>query len=159
MEEANGTVSHQPKVNVRIFNATPWENPKYETAQSSGFDLKAFIEEDIVLKPNQRHLIPTGIYVELPALLEVQVRPRSGLANKHGISIVNTPGTVDADYRGQIHVNLINLGKEDFIVSRGMRIAQGVLVPVFHAKWENVASVDELEKTERADHGHGHTGV
>ena len=159
MEEANGTVLHQPKVNVRIFNATPWGNPKYETAQSSGFDLRAFIDEDIVLKPNQRHLIPTGIYLELPALLEVQVRPRSGLANEFGISIVNTPGTIDSDYRGQLHVNLINLGNEDFVVSSGMRIAQGVLVPVFQAKWEDVSSVDELAKTERADKGHGHTGV
>lgn len=151
--------SHMPKIVVPIFNETHWELPSYATPLSSGFDVRANIKEQIVLKPGERQLIPTGIYLQLPPLLEAQVRPRSGLANKHGISIVNTPGTVDADYRGQIHANLINLGKEEFVVEPGMKIAQVVIVPIYQVCWEPVASKEDLEETERGTQGHGHSGV
>lgn len=146
-------------VSVRIYNATPWSLPEYATPESSGFDLRAFITEPIVLKPGERLLVPTGIYIQLPPLFEVQVRPRSGLAKKYGISIVNTPGTVDSDYRGQIHTNLINLGDKDFTINPGDRISQGVIMPVFQACWEQVDSVDELSSTERGGNGHGSTGL
>lgn len=151
--------THMPKIVVPIFNETPWELPQYATPLSSGFDVRAHIEENLVLHPGQRQLIPTGIYIALPPLLEAQVRPRSGLANKNGISIVNTPGTVDADYRGQIHVNLINLGSEDFTIEPGMKIAQVVIVPVYQVCWEPVSSKDALGETERGTQGHGHSGV
>ena len=102
--------------------------------------------------------VPTGIYLQLPPLFEAQVRPRSGLATKHGISIVNTPGTVDSDYRGQMHVNLINLGASDFTVKAGDRIAQAVIMPVYQAVWEEVSSPEELSSTARGVNGHGSTG-
>lgn len=148
-----------PKINIRIFNDSGYELPNYATVQSSGFDLRAAITEPITIEPLQRHLIPTGIYLQLPPLLEAQIRPRSGLAHKYGITIINTPGTIDADYRGQIHANLINFGTEPFVVEPGMKIAQAVICPIFQAHWEEVSSQNQLNDTERGAGGHGHTGI
>lgn len=130
--------------------------PEYATAQSAGVDLMAAIESDVVLKPMQRALVATGIAIALPQGYEAQIRPRSGLALKHGISLVNTPGTIDADYRGEIKIILINLGAEDFTVTRGMRIAQMVVAPVTRVSWQQAESLDE---TERSGGGFGSTGT
>jgi len=130
--------------------------PEYATAQSAGVDLVAAVEEGVVLKPLQRALIPTGIAIALPPGYEAQIRPRSGLALKNGISLVNTPGTIDADYRGEIKVILINLGEENFTVTRGARIAQMVVAPVTHVAWQEVQS---LEETSRSTGGFGSTGT
>lgn len=129
--------------------------PFYATIGSAGMDLIAAINEDITLKPLERKLIPTGISIALPNGYEAQVRPRSGLAIKHGISVGNTPGTIDSDYRGEIQVILINLSTEDFIISRGMRIAQMIVAPYNRVNW-NV--VPELSESERAAGGFGSTG-
>jgi dUTP pyrophosphatase len=129
--------------------------PAYETEASAGMDLRAAIGETIVVAPGARHLIPTGIRIALPVGTEAQVRPRSGLAVRHGISMVNSPGTIDADYRGEIQVILINLGQEPFTIERGDRIAQLVIAPVVRAQW---SQVDVLDETARGDGGFGHTG-
>lgn len=130
--------------------------PAYATPGSSGVDLYADVEEDVTLKPHDIKLVSCGIYIELPIGYEAQIRPRSGLAIKHGISLVNTPGTIDSDYRGLINLIVINHGKDDFIVTRGMRLAQMVLREVTIAEFEEV---DELSDTERSHGGFGHTGI
>lgn len=132
--------------------------PAYETKDSAGLDLPAAVAEgeEITLKPSERTLVPTGMAMALPSGYEAQVRPRSGLAAKHGISVLNTPGTIDADYRGEVKVILQNFGKEDFVISRGMRIAQMVIAPVTQAK---LIAVSELGETERGEGGFGSTGV
>ena len=130
--------------------------PAYETEHAAGMDLRAAISESVVLAPRERHLLPTGIRIALPPGTEAQVRPRSGLAAKHGISLVNTPGTIDADYRGEIKVVLINHGPEPFTVRRGDRIAQLVIAPVLRAE---LHQVDALEETARGAGGFGHTGT
>lgn len=131
-------------------------HPEYATEHSAGMDLMAATYDKIVLGPMERQLIPTGIAIALPDGCEAQIRPRSGLAFKHGISLVNTPGTIDADYRGEIKVLMINLGNEPFTVERGMRIAQMVIAPVTRARWQQV---DALDDTARADGGFGSTGI
>ena len=135
--------------------------PRYETEQSAGMDLPAMIPngEEIILKPFERKLIHTGLYIQLPVGYEAQVRPRSGLALKKGISVLNTPGTIDADYRGEIGVILINLSNEDFHIKNGERIAQMIISKHEQADFTIVNSHDELEKTERGIGGFGHTGV
>ncbi len=130
--------------------------PKYETDESSGLDLAAFIDKNIEIKPGKSEIIPTGLAVAIPKNFEIQIRPRSGLAAKNQISVLNTPGTVDADYRGEIKVILINLSNKSFIVERGLRIAQMVLCPVAKAK---LREVDTLEDTSRGSGGFGSTGV
>lgn len=130
--------------------------PFYATAQSAGMDLMAAIDHDLVLKPGEKDLIPTGLAMALPPGYEAQVRPRSGLAAKHAITVVNAPGTVDADYRGEVKVILMNLGKENFTITRGMRIAQMVVAPVTQIAWEEVSSLDE---TDRGAGGFGSTGT
>jgi dUTP pyrophosphatase len=130
--------------------------PAYATSHSAGVDLIAAVDADVTLKPMQRTLIPTGIAIALPDNYEAQIRPRSGLAYKNGISLVNTPGTIDADYRGEIKVLLINFGQEDFVISRGMRIAQMVVAPVTQVRFESVESLDE---TKRNAGGFGSTGT
>lgn len=130
--------------------------PAYATTHSAGVDLMAAIEGDITLQPLERTLIPTGIAIALPDGYEAQIRPRSGLALKHGISLVNTPGTIDADYRGEIKVLLINLGQETFTLTRGMRIAQMIVAPVSRVDWQQVESLDE---TARSAGGFGSTGT
>ena len=129
--------------------------PKYETDGSSGMDLAANIEKQIIIEPGKTSIIPTGISVSLPQNVEIQIRPRSGLAAKNQISVINTPGTIDADYRGEIKVILINLGSKAFIVEKGARIAQMVLCPVIKAK---LKEVDNLEQTIRGSGGFGSTG-
>ena len=130
--------------------------PKYETDGSSGLDLAAFIDKNIEIKPGKSEIIPTGLAVAIPKNFEIQIRPRSGLAAKNQISVLNTPGTVDADYRGEIKVILINLSNKSFIVERGLRIAQMILCPVVKAK---LREVDTLEDTRRGSGGFGSTGV
>lgn len=140
---------------VQIVNNSKHELPKYATKLSAGMDLRANIEEPIVLQPGERRLIPTGIHIGLPQGYEAQVRPRSGLALKHGITCLNSPGTIDADYTGDVGVILINHGQEPFTINDGDRIAQMVI-----AKYKQVAwvEVEELQATERGDGGFGHTG-
>lgn len=130
--------------------------PSYATEQAAGMDLTAALEEAIELGSGERALVPTGIAIALPAGYEAQVRPRSGLAIKHGVTVLNTPGTVDADYRGEIKVVLINHGKEDFVIERGMRIAQMVIAKHANVTWE---VVKDLNKTERGEGGFGSTGT
>jgi dUTP pyrophosphatase len=130
--------------------------PKYETTGSSGMDLAADIDKKIEIKPGDTHIIPTGLSVSIPLEFEIQIRPRSGLAAKHQLSVLNTPGTIDADYRGEIKVILINLGKKSFIVERGLRIAQMVLCPLIKAK---IKEVETLDDTTRGSGGFGSTGV
>ena len=141
---------------IRVINKSNHDLPKYETVQSAGMDLRAFIEKDIYLEPMERKIIPTGIYMALEAGYEAQVRPRSGLAAKKGITVLNAPGTVDADYRGEVGVILINLSNERFQISNGDRIAQLVIAPYVQAEW---VSTDELDSTERGSGGFGSTGA
>ncbi len=130
--------------------------PAYETAGSAGMDVAAAVDGEVVLTPGDIALIPTGFAVAIPSGWEIQVRPRSGLAVRHGITIVNSPGTIDSDYRGEVKIGLINLGRESFVVKRGDRIAQLVLAPVARVEWRAVA---RLDSTARAAGGFGHTGV
>lgn len=145
------------KVKVKTLpNGEGLNLPEYATEHSAGMDLTAGIDEDITIAPLERKLIPTGIAIALPDGYEAQIRPRSGLALKNGITLANTPGTIDADYRGEIKVIMINLGQEEFTVSRGMRIAQMIIAPVTRIQWEQA---DDLNKTARSDGGFGSTGV
>lgn len=141
---------------VQIINRGHQPLPAYATPQSAGMDLRANIDESIVLHPMERRLVPTGLFMALPAGFETQIRPRSGLALKHGITVLNTPGTIDADYRGEIMVLLINFSQTDFVINDGERIAQMVI-----AKHENAEfiEVETLDETERGAGGYGHTGV
>ncbi len=141
---------------VKIVNKSPWDLPSYATPLSAGVDLRANLEEAIVLKPLERAMVPTGLYMAIPAGYEGQVRPRSGLAAKKGITVLNTPGTVDADYRGEVRVILVNLSSEPFTVEPGERIAQMVFAA--HAKAELV-QVESLDETERGTGGFGSTGL
>ena len=129
--------------------------PKYETEGSSGLDLAAKLDKDVNINPGEVEIIPTGLAVSIPKGFEIQIRPRSGLAAKNKISVLNTPGTIDSDYRGELKVILINLGQKKFKVENGLRIAQMVLCPIIHAKLEEV---DELKDTERGEGGFGSTG-
>lgn len=140
----------------RLEHAADLPLPAYETAHAAGMDLMACIPADIVLAPGQRTLVPTGFAIALPEGYEAQVRPRSGLAAKHGITILNAPGTIDADYRGEIGVILVNLGEVPFAITRGMRIAQMVIAPVSRAVW---AEVERLDETQRGAGGFGSTGT
>lgn len=140
---------------VEIINESHHPLPQYATPQSAGVDLRANLDAPITLQPGERCLVPTGLRIALPAGVEAQVRPRSGLALKHGITVLNTPGTIDADYRGLIGVILINLGQEPFVINDGERIAQMVIARHEQAEWELVESLSE---TERGDGGFGHSG-
>lgn len=141
---------------INAINRGRQPMPTYATSQSSGMDLRANLEEPVVLHPMERRLIPTGLHIALPEGYEAQVRPRSGLALKHGLTVLNAPGTIDADYRGEIGVVLINLSQEDFTINDGERIAQLVV-----ARYEQVefSLVETLDETERGEGGYGHTGV
>lgn len=140
---------------IRIVNKSTNALPQYATSQSAGIDLRANLSEAVTLKPMDRKLIPTGLFIELPEGYEAQIRPRSGLALKHGITVLNTPGTIDADYRGEIGVILINLSNEDFTIEHGERICQMVIARHEQAEW---IQVEELNETERGAGGFGHTG-
>ena len=141
---------------IKIVKKNPFKLPEYETKGSAGVDLQAYIDNTIILKPMERKLVPTGLFIELPEGYEAQVRARSGLAIKHGISLVNGIGTIDSDYRGEIKVILINLGDLDFTIKNGDRIAQMIFIKHEQADFE---LVEELKDTERGAGGFGHTGV
>lgn len=141
---------------VKIVNKSQWPDPAYATVASAGMDLRADIAEPVVLKPLERRLVPTGIFIELPAGYEAQVRPRSGLATKHGVTVINSPGTVDADYRGELKVSLVNLSSEPFEIVPGERIAQMVVAAHETVEWERV---EALSETERGAGGWGSTGA
>lgn len=143
-------------VSVKIINKSHHPLPAYSTACSAGMDLRANLEESIVLRPLQRVLIPTGLFMALPEGYEAQVRPRSGLALKHGITVLNTPGTIDADYRGEIGVIIVNLSQDDFVVNDGERIAQLVVARYEQAE---LVAVEALDETVRGEGGFGHSGV
>ncbi|MBO6917126.1 MAG: dUTP diphosphatase [Rhizobiaceae bacterium] len=148
-----------PTINIlRLDHADGLELPSYETDGSAGMDIRAAVsgDESLILSPNQRALVPTGLVFEIPKGFEVQIRPRSGLAFKNGITCLNTPGTIDSDYRGEIKVLLINLGAEEFEITRGMRVAQMIVAPVTQAQLNEVS---ELGDTERGAGGFGSTGV
>ena len=141
---------------IQVINKGHQPLPQYATQQSAGMDLRANLEEPVTLRPMERRLIPTGLHIALPVGYEAQVRPRSGLALKKGITVLNSPGTIDADYRGEVGVLLINLSQEDFVVNDGERIAQMVITR--HEQGEFVP-VEVLDETERGEGGYGHTGV
>ena len=143
-------------IKIKVVNTGHQQLPAYATPQSAGMDLRANIDEPITLHPIERRLIPTGLHIALPAGFEAQVRPRSGLALKHGITVLNTPGTIDADYRGEVMVLLVNFSTEDFVINDGERIAQMVIARHEQGEFE---VVDELNSTERGEGGYGHTGV
>jgi dUTP pyrophosphatase len=143
-------------IKIKVVNRGHQQLPAYATPQSAGMDLRANLDEPITLHPLERRLIPTGLHIALPEGYEAQVRPRSGLALKHGLTVLNTPGTIDAEYRGEIGVVLINLSQEDFVVNDGERIAQMVIAR--HEQGDFVV-VEELDETERGEGGYGHTGV
>lgn len=140
---------------VKIINKSHHPLPSYATAASAGMDIRANLTEPVELKPLERKLIPTGLYIALPEGYEAQMRPRSGLAIKHGITLLNTPGTIDADYRGEIGIILVNLSSEPFVVNDGERICQMVIASYTQAEWQPVEALDE---TERGAGGFGHTG-
>lgn len=140
---------------IKIVNKSAYPLPEYATALSAGLDLKANITEPVTLKPLERVLVPTGLFIALPEGTEAQVRPRSGLAAKHGITVLNSPGTIDADYRGEIKVILVNLSSEPFVINPGERIAQMVVSRFERAQW---VAVQELDSTERGEGGFGSTG-
>lgn len=144
------------ELQVKIVNKSGNELPSYETSGSAGLDLRANLSQSVGLFPGQRKLIPTGLFIELPEGYEAQIRPRSGLALKYGVTVLNSPGTIDADYRGEIMVNLINHGSECFIIENSMRIAQMVISKIEHVAF---LSVESLDDTERGAGGHGHTGL
>jgi dUTP pyrophosphatase len=139
-----------------VVNRGHQQLPEYATPLSAGMDLRANLDEPVTLHPMERRLIPTGLHIALPEGYEAQVRPRSGLALKHGITVLNSPGTIDADYRGEIGVVLINLSQQDFVVSDGERIAQMVIARHEQADF---VEVEQLDETERGEGGYGHTGV
>lgn len=140
---------------IKVINKSKNTLPEYATEYSAGLDLRASLEEDVLMKPFERKLIPTGLFIELPKGYEAQIRPRSGLAIKHGISVLNSPGTIDADYRGEIQVILINLSNEDFVIKNGERICQMVIAEHAQIQWEEVEVINE---TQRGSGGFGHTG-
>ena len=140
---------------VKIVNKSPFDTPFYATEKSAGMDIKANIEAPITLAPLERAMVPTGLYIALPEGTEAQIRPRSGLAAKHGVTVLNTPGTIDADYRGEIKVILVNLSSTEFVINPGERIAQMVVARYEHVEWD---SVELLDETERGAGGFGSTG-
>jgi len=143
-------------VKIHVVNTSANPLPQYATPSAAGMDIRAMLEDPVTIAPGKRALIPTGLKVAIPEGYEMQLRPRSGLALKNGITLLNTPGTIDADYRGEICVILANLGSDPFTVNRGDRICQAVIAPVVHAVW---AECETLDNTERGDGGFGHSGV
>lgn len=140
---------------IRVINESPYPLPEYATPHSAGLDLRAHLSESVLLQPGERRLVPTGLRMALPDGWEAQVRPRSGLALKHGVTVLNSPGTIDADYRGPVGVILVNHGSEAFEIAPGERIAQLVFARYERAEWQ---IVDELDPTERGEGGFGHSG-
>lgn len=164
LEELNNEVySAQVKdlstLSVKFINKSTNEDPKFAYEGDSGFDLRADIQEPLTLQPFKRALVPTGLYFELVKGLEIQVRPRSGLAVKHGITVLNTPGTVDSHYRGEVKVPLINLGEEPFTINKGDRIAQAVVMPVFGEGKISLIKTDDINETSRGEGGFNSSGI
>ena len=148
------------KINLGFANKSDNQDPDFATAGSSGFDLRAFVSETTTIPSGKRAIVPTGLFFEIPENFEIQVRPRSGLAAKNGVTVLNTPGTIDADYRGEVKVILINHDEEAFVINNGDRIAQAVLCPVFSKNFVKLDKLDDVSKdTERSDGGFGHTGT
>ena len=143
-------------IKIKVYSIDGAVIPQYQSLGSAGADICANVDEAVVLPPGRHALIPTGIFLEIPEEYEAQIRPRSGLALKHGITVLNSPGTIDSDYRGEIKIILINLGEEDFIIEKGMRIAQMVFARVFKGEF---IQVDKLDATERNEGGFGHSGI
>lgn len=143
-------------IQIKVVNKSNNQLPQYATEQSAGMDLRAYLDEPVTLKPLERRLIPTGLYISLPVGYEAQVRPRSGLALKRGVTVLNTPGTIDADYRGEIGIILINLSNEDFVIENSERIAQMVISKCEQAVF---VAVDILDETDRSSGGFGHSGL
>ena len=143
-------------IQINVKNISHHPLPDYATLFSSGMDIYAYIDNEFVMKPMERALISTGLYIELPPGYEAQIRPRSGLAIKNGITVLNTPGTIDADYRGEIKILLINLSNDNFTIQAGDRIAQMVIAPCIQAVWQ---IENELSQTQRGEGGYGHTGI
>ena len=142
-------------IQVKVINKSDSKLPNYQTLHAAGLDISAFLPEPIILKPMERVLVPTGLYLEIPVGFEIQIRPRSGLALKHGVTVLNSPGTIDADYRGEIKVLLINLGQAEFEITNGERIAQMILARHELIQWQ---LTEKLSDTERGDGGYGSTG-
>jgi dUTP pyrophosphatase len=156
----NGVSNNDFKINLKFENKSNNPDPEYAKIGDSGFDIRANIEEPIILGPLDRYLIPTGLFFELPECFELQVRPRSGLAAKNGVTVLNTPGTVDDQYRGEVKIILVNLSNVNFTVNHGDRIAQGILANVSGQRLVNLMKVDTINKdTDRADGGFGSTGT
>ncbi len=151
-------VTNDPRIVVKMVNKSNNEDPTFATTGSSGFDIRANIDEPIILMAGERSVVPTGLYFSIPETLELQVRPRSGLAAKNGITVLNSPGTVDSDYRGEVKVILINLSNESFKINHGDRIAQGVIAPVMSTQIMRFEKVENLDETERGEGGFGSTG-
>jgi dUTP pyrophosphatase len=158
-EVYNAQAKELSSFSVKFINKSTNEDPKFAYEGDSGFDLRANIEESITIEPFKRALVPTGLYFELVKGIEIQVRPRSGLAVKHGITVLNSPGTVDSHYRGEIKVPLINLGEEPFTIVKGDRIAQAVIVPVFGEGKINLTKSDEINDTTRGEGGFNSSGI
>ena len=158
-EDTIESAKEEIKVKVSFMNTSTNEDPKHKYIDDSGMDLRANLENQVHLKPSEIKLIPTGLHFELPESMEIQVRPRSGLAAKNGITVLNTPGTVDRGYSGEIKVILINLGKDTFIVNHGDRIAQAVISPVISGRWCTLTKKNKLANTKRSDGGFGSTGI
>lgn len=146
------------RVGIKLVNKSTNEDPAFATQGASGFDIRANIETPITINFGERTLVPTGLFFSIPESLELQIRPRSGLAAKSGVTVLNTPGTVDSDYRGEVKVILINLGNEPFVINHGDRIAQGVVAPVMTATIMKFEKVESLDETERGEGGFGSTG-
>lgn len=160
IESQFSEIKENLKVKLKVKNLSNNPLPKYETNGASGFDLRAFLSEPVFLEPGEFSLIPTGLYFEIPNHFEIQVRPRSGLAAKNGVTVLNTPGTIDSDYTGECKIILINHSKNTFKIENGDRIAQGVLAPVFANKVVSILEVENIDKeTERKEKGFGSTGV
>jgi dUTP pyrophosphatase len=155
LADFNLTDRTMQKISVKIINKSNNPLPGYSTAFSAGMDIRASLEADVILKPLERILVPTGLYIELPEGFEAQIRPRSGMALKHGISVLNSPGTIDADYRGEIGIILVNLSNDEYTIKHGERICQMVIARHEHAEWNEV---EILEESVRGEGGFGHTG-
>lgn len=140
---------------VKVINKSAFDLPEYATALSAGLDVRANIDSDILMKPLERVIIPTGLFFEIPAGYEIQVRPRSGMAIKYGITVINSPGTIDADYRGEVKVGLVNLSSDEYTIKPGDRIAQIILSRHEKVEW---IPIDQLSETDRGEGGFGHTG-
>ena len=159
MDISSAFEGKQPKVEVKFINKSTNQNPSYIYKGDSGFDFRANLEKTMTIEPMGRALVPTGLFFEIPFGYELQVRPKSGLAIKKGVMVLNTPGTVDSNYRGEVQIILINLSKEKYIIEHGDRVAQGVVCPILNKDWSVMSEVDTLSPSDRQDGAFGSTGI